>query len=246
MSLRNFSVTEAQTKHKFSHKTHLGSSKTHRRPLHPGKTVDPSDIFHPPLIDKVKLAKKLERLEMEDIDMGEDREFVTESQEFHSILRWPPIISQVPSSPGLFKEDYSTHIADSIFCATTPCRLLLPVWTNPLHPSQVIEQLQLLLDLASRLQCAATYVMCAPSSARSALKSAGTRSPRYTSCGISGSTGVWFCGAAANHPGAASSTSLRPLPSADVCTCALASRAARTGLSIGLISLSTPHHDFIY
>ena len=144
-------ISGTKIEHMSTRKPLSRPSKFHRRPLHPGKPLEPDSLSHPPLIEKTKIMGKLAKLDKEALDTDEDWETTADSLELFGIFRWPPLISQVPSSPGLTKEEYSSQTADIIFCSMTPCKLLLPAWTEPLSPSKVSMQLQELLKLASGL-----------------------------------------------------------------------------------------------
>ncbi|KAL5525538.1 hypothetical protein ACEPAG_6874 [Sanghuangporus baumii] len=119
-----------------------------------GRPLQISSLSNPPRIDKMKLMGRLAKLEalFRDEDLNEDMDEVADDlRQIYGISCWPPLISHVPSVSGLVNEDYTSEVADEALCSTTPCKLLLPVWTRPLSPAQQLIQMQQLIDVSKRL-----------------------------------------------------------------------------------------------
>ncbi|KAL5486264.1 hypothetical protein ACEPAI_7310 [Sanghuangporus weigelae] len=119
-----------------------------------GRPLQISSLSDPPRIDKMKLMGRLAKLEalFRDEDLNEDMDEVADDlRQTYGLSRWPPLISHVPSISGLVNEEYTSDVADEALCSTTPCNLLLPVWTRPLSPARQLVQMQQLVDVSKRL-----------------------------------------------------------------------------------------------
>ncbi|KAL5504364.1 hypothetical protein ACEPAH_8438 [Sanghuangporus vaninii] len=134
--------------------TYTSSALSNRTSAPKGRPLQISSLSNPPRIDKMKLMDRLAKLEVlfRDEDLNEDMDEVADDlRQTYGLSRWPPLIPHVPSISGLVNEEYTSEVADEALCSTTPCKLLLPVWTRPLSPARQSVQMQQLVDVAKRL-----------------------------------------------------------------------------------------------
>ncbi|THG96989.1 hypothetical protein EW145_g7682 [Phellinidium pouzarii] len=116
----------------------------------PGSPVPISLLAEPPRIDRSKLFSQLAKLVSILPDDDEDIEVEGSLRYAYALSHWPPLISRIPALTR-HNQDFTVEASDMLFCSTSPCKILLPVWAQALSPMHQATQMQYLFHLAKRL-----------------------------------------------------------------------------------------------